>query len=63
MALDIMEKDVQSTKQRNLEGLQDEKDKQLVLEGASRLQRDATVAHEMSRQGGVPRARIQEESW
>jgi hypothetical protein len=41
-------------------GLQDEKDKELLLEGASRLQRGATTAHEMARQGGVPRARIQE---
>jgi hypothetical protein len=42
-------------------GLQDEKGKELVLEGASRLQRGAMAAHEMARQGGVPRARIQEE--
>jgi hypothetical protein len=41
-------------------GLQDEKNKELLLEGASRLQRGATAAHEMARQGGVPRARIQE---
>jgi hypothetical protein len=39
-------------------GLLDEKDKELLLEGASRLQRGATVAQEMARQGGVPRARI-----
>jgi hypothetical protein len=31
----------------------------MVLEGASRLQRGATAAHEVTRQGGVPRARIQ----
>jgi hypothetical protein len=38
-----------------------EKDKELVLEGASRLQRGATAAHEIARQGGVSRARIQED--
>jgi hypothetical protein len=32
-----------------------------VLKAASRLQRGATAAHEMARQGGVPRARIQKE--
>jgi hypothetical protein len=42
-------------------GLQDEKDKELLLEGASHLQRGATAAHEMARQRRVPRARIQEE--
>jgi hypothetical protein len=33
----------------------------MLLEGASRLQRGATVAHEMARQVGASRARIQEE--
>jgi hypothetical protein len=42
-------------------GLQDEKDKEMVLEGASRLQRGATAAYEMARQGGVSRARIHED--
>jgi hypothetical protein len=41
-------------------GLQGEKDKELLLDGASRLQRGATAAHEMARQVGVSRARIQE---
>jgi hypothetical protein len=41
-------------------GLQEEKDKKLLLEGASRLQRGAMAAHEMARQR-MPRARIQED--
>jgi hypothetical protein len=41
-------------------GLQGEKDKELLLEGASRLQRGAMAAHEMARQR-IPRARIQED--
>jgi hypothetical protein len=41
-------------------GLQGEKDKELLLEGASRLRRGATAAHEMARQVGASRARIQE---
>jgi hypothetical protein len=41
-------------------GLQGEKDKELLLEGASRLQRGATAAHEMAKQVGVSRTRIQE---
>jgi hypothetical protein len=40
--------------------LQGEKDKELLLEGASRLQRGAMAAHEMARQR-IPRARIQED--
>jgi hypothetical protein len=39
---------------------QGEQDKELFLEGASRLQRGATAAHEMARQR-IPRARILEE--
>jgi hypothetical protein len=41
-------------------GLQGEKDKEMLLEGASRLQRGSTAAHEMARQVGTSRARIQE---
>jgi hypothetical protein len=41
--------------------LQSEKDKKLLLEGASRLQRGAMAAHEMARQR-IPRARIQEDA-
>jgi hypothetical protein len=41
-------------------GLQGEKDKEMLLEGASRLQRGSTAAHEMARQVGASRARIQE---
>jgi hypothetical protein len=42
-------------------GLQGEKDREMLREGASRLQRGATAAHEMARQVGASRARIQEE--
>jgi hypothetical protein len=41
--------------------LHNEKDKEMVLEGASRLQRGATADHEVARQSNMPRARIQED--
>jgi hypothetical protein len=41
-------------------GLQNEKDKELLLEGASRLQRGASVAHEVARTSRSSSARIQE---
>jgi hypothetical protein len=41
-------------------GLQGENDREMLMEGASRLQRGAMAAHEMARQVGASRARIQE---
>jgi hypothetical protein len=40
--------------------LQNEKDKKLLLEGATRLQRGATAAHEVARANISSSARIQE---
>jgi hypothetical protein len=37
-----------------------ENDREMLMEGASRLQRGAMAAHEMARQVGASRARIQE---
>jgi hypothetical protein len=41
-------------------GLQNEKDKELLMEGASRLQRGASAAHEVARTSRSSSARIQE---
>jgi hypothetical protein len=45
---------------RYWEGLQNEKDKELLLEGATRLQRGASAAHEVARTTRSSSARIQE---
>jgi hypothetical protein len=41
-------------------GLQNEKDKELLLEGTTHLQRGASVAHEVARTTKTSSARIQE---
>jgi hypothetical protein len=56
----ILEKAIKNVQQRDLEGLQNEKDKELLLEGASRLQRGASAAHEVARTSRSSSARIQE---